>query len=303
MVLLASISLFACSRVPAPEVLPSDFTKINDHQFYRIAKGDGPPVVILHGLPDHSLNQFKFIETLSKTHHVLAYDRLGMGLSDKPKRSYDIQEQVEDLQEILSTHDLKRSTLLGHSVGGTIAVRYAAQNPERVSALILLNPVLLFESGHTGLRDWNTWFMKQPLIGEIMMAMHSRSVTKAVLKHMIYDDTKVTDEVVDSYYFSFQEKGTKRHFLRTLRSMYRLGTDEFMRDADKIKQSHIPVLLIWTAKDPDMPINDAPVLAERLGAQLIVIDACGHLPQIELSDDRFIQEINVPIQEFLKEMK
>lgn len=301
LILLLFVPL-GCAHIAPPSTSQDQFTSTLGNRYFTIEKGRGRSIVILHGLPDHSLNQLHLIEELSASHQVFAYDRLGMGLSDKPKRNYDIPEQTRDLEAILSAKHFEKPVLLGHSIGGTIAVRYAAQHPEMISALILMNPVLIFEPGHTGLRDWNTWLMKQPIIGETIMALHSRSVTKAILKHMFYDDTKVTDEVVDSYYFPIQEKGAKRHFLGTLRSLYEIGPDALLKDVDTIREQGVPVLLIWTAKDPDMPVSDAPVLAKRLSARLVLIEECGHLPQIELSSTRFTTEIIAPIQEFVKEV-
>jgi len=302
-ILMLGISLSACSHIQPSQTNSEDYLSIFGNRYFNIERGQGSPIVVLHGLPDHSLNQQRLIDGLSTSHQVFAYDRLGMGQSDKPKRNYDIPEQTRDLEAILSFKHFEKPVLLGHSVGGTLAVHYAATHPEKVSALVLMNPVLIFEPGHTGLRDFNTWLMKQPLIGEAIMAMQSRSVTKAVLKHMFYDKTKVTEQVVDSYYFPFQERGAKRHFLGTLRSLYDLGADVFVSDADKIGNLGIPVLLVWTANDPDMPLGDAQVLAKRFGAKLILIQECGHVPQIELADDRLRREIVIPVQEFLDEVK
>jgi len=130
--------------------------------------------------------------------------------------------------------------------------------------------------------------------------MQTRGTLKAVLKHLFFDKSKVTEEMVDRYYDYLQSKGGRKHFLGTLRSYYELDEEELLKMADQVKIKGTPVFLIWTEKDPDMPLADAPLLAKRLGAKLKTIPNCGHIPQLELDDEELRAELILPIQNFLK---
>ena len=298
---------FSCKKIEPPKTTAQEFLSIGGDFIYFMEKGEGRSLVLLHGLPDHSLNQLRLMEGLAKTENVYVYDRKGMGLSSKPDLSYTLPQQIEELHHFIQIKGLTEShqkpALFGHSVGGTIAVGYAAKYPEKVRALVLLNPTLIFKRGHTGLKDWNTWLLKQPVFGETFMHMHSRYVTKQILNHMFYDKSKITEEMINRYHFPFQMKGANKHFLGTLRSLYELGNDGIAKYIEKVKQNNIPVLLFWTAKDPNMPVKDSYDLAIQLNATLHVIPDCGHLPQLELDDQNLYKEIIFPTQDFLKNLK
>jgi len=297
----------SCKKIPPPQTTTQDYLAVGGDFIYFMQRGKGRPLVILHGLPDHSLNQLRLVEGLSKNENVYAYDRKGMGLSSKPDLSYSLSQQIEELHHFIQIKGLtdkgERPVLLGHSVGGTLALGYAAKYSEKVRALILLNPTLIFKRGHTGLKDWNTWLLKQPGVGEAFMHMHSRFVTKQILNKMFYDKTKITDEVINRYHFPFQMKGGKKHFLGTLRSLYDLGDEGISIYMERVREANIPTLLIWTEKDPSMPVTDAPEIANRLNAQLLLVPECGHIPQLELDDQKLYAQLINPIEKFLKKVK
>ncbi len=97
-----------------------------------------PPVIAVHGLRDHALGMFEVLEPLSKDHHVIALDLRGHGHSDK-LQTYTMIQFMADLKALYDHFDLKSARLIGHSLGGHIAMRFAATYPERVEKLVLLD--------------------------------------------------------------------------------------------------------------------------------------------------------------------
>lgn len=281
----------------------SDFQTINSHRVYVWDRGEGISTTLLHGIPDHIHNQTRLIDGLQSFVRVLAYDRLGFGLSDKPRDlQYNISEQVESLHQLLQFNQAAPSVLIGHSYGGPVAVYHAAKYPQEVRALVLMNPTLILEKGHTGMMTAGGRFFTWPLVGEILGPFHSQAMTATRLKHTFYDRTRLTDEMVTNYHYPFTTPGAKSAFLKNLRNVFEDPEfDPKLMDQkiQKIREAKIPVLLIWTEKDPFMPVADAHNLATQLGAQLHLIANCGHLPQLELDDDRLQKDLLDPIQEFI----
>lgn len=260
-------------------------------------------IVILHGLPDSSIHQRRLIDPLSKKFHVFAFDRLGMGLSAKPVIQYSFNAQVEEINEIMRAKGIEKFVLLGHSVGGGLAVAYAHKYPEHVQGLIVMNATLIFERGHTGLKDVDTWFLKQPLLGETFMAFHNRAIVRQVLQVMFYDDSKISKDMIDEYFSFLDARGAKRHFLATLRDYYRMPSRVLVTQGQDIAKRGMPILLVWTENDEKVPFADAKDIANQWGAELRAVPNCGHLPQLELSDADLDTFVVQPIEEFVAGLK
>ena len=101
--------------------------------------GDGPPIVLLHGLASNARIWDAVAARLAGRSRVVAYDQRGHGLSDKPDGGYGFAQTVGDLRGLLGALDLARPTLVGHSWGGNVALEYAATYPEGVAGLVLVD--------------------------------------------------------------------------------------------------------------------------------------------------------------------
>src|SRR5262245_27621593 len=100
-------------------------------------QGDGPPIVLVHGLGGTSNVWHAQRVTLSRTHRVVTYDLSGSGLSDRSRRQYSIATWAEELVGLMDHVKLDSAALAGHSMGTVIVQLFAARHPQRVSALIL----------------------------------------------------------------------------------------------------------------------------------------------------------------------
>jgi pimeloyl-ACP methyl ester carboxylesterase len=106
--------------------------------------GAGAPVVMLHGLLVGSMATWYFTTAplLAETHRVLLYDLRGHGLSERAKHGYDIETMRLDLDAVADAFSAERLTLVGHSYGAVVALRYAMTRPERVAKLVLVEAPL-----------------------------------------------------------------------------------------------------------------------------------------------------------------
>lgn len=97
-----------------------------------------PPVIVVHGLRDHALGMFELLEPLSKDYFVIAMDLRGHGHSDK-LQTYTMIQYMADLKRLFAHMELEQTRLIGHSLGGHIAIRFTATYPSMVSQLVLLD--------------------------------------------------------------------------------------------------------------------------------------------------------------------
>jgi pimeloyl-ACP methyl ester carboxylesterase len=105
---------------------------------YRIA-GSGPPILLIHGIGDNSTTWDAVQAKLSERFTVIAPDLLGHGKSDKPRADYSIAAYANGMRDLLSVLDIERVTIVGHSLGGGVAMQFAYQFPQLVDRLILVS--------------------------------------------------------------------------------------------------------------------------------------------------------------------
>lgn len=114
--------------------------KLNAREFGAANQGGGASIVMLHGFPDSQHLYDLVVPSLAKTHHVITFDFLGWGDSDKPSaHRYDVSSLRKDLEAVVSAFDLRSVVLVVHDLSGQPGIDWAMDNEDRVSALVLLN--------------------------------------------------------------------------------------------------------------------------------------------------------------------
>lgn len=99
----------------------------------------GTPIILVHGLASNSRIWDAVAPRLAEGHHVIALDQRGHGLSDRASDGYTFEQVVADLHGVISTLDLDRPTLVGHSWGGNVVVQYAATHQDSIHGLVLVD--------------------------------------------------------------------------------------------------------------------------------------------------------------------
>ncbi|MVU79351.1 alpha/beta fold hydrolase [Nocardia sp. ET3-3] len=252
--------------------------------YHEAGVGNGPTIVLLHGGgPGASSwsNFAKNIPVLAKDFHVLAVDQPGFGLSDKPTEhpQYFVHSAsaLKDLLDHLEITD--RVHLLGNSLGGGAATRFALDYPDRAGKLVLMGPGGL----STNL------FAPDPTEGVKLLSKFNFEPTKenleAFLRIMVFDQKLITPELVEERFASASQPES----LAATRAMGKsfAGPDfakgMIWRDAFKLRQ---PVLMIWGREDRVNPIDGALVALKMVPrVQLHVFGGCGHWAQLEKFDE------------------
>ncbi|MBF6076188.1 MULTISPECIES: 4,5:9,10-diseco-3-hydroxy-5,9,17-trioxoandrosta-1(10),2-diene-4-oate hydrolase [Nocardia] len=248
--------------------------------YHEAGVGNGPTIVLLHGGGPGASSWSNFarnIPVLAEHFHVLAVDQPGYGRSDKPtEHPQYFVHSASALKDLLDHLEITtRVHLLGNSLGGGAAVRFALDYPDRAGKLILMGPGGL----STNL------FAPDPTEGVKLLSKFNYEPTRenleAFLRIMVFDQSLVTDELIDE---RFASASTPEALAATRAMGKSFASADFekgmlWRDAYKLRQ---PVLLIWGREDRVNPLDGALVATKLIPrAQLHVFGGCGHWAQLE----------------------
>ena len=245
---------------------------------FRIA-GEGPPLLLIHGIGDSARTWDEIIPTLAREHTVIAPDLLGHGESDKPRADYSVAAYANGMRDLLSVLGIERATVVGHSLGGGIAMQFAYQFPERTDRLVLV------ASGGAG-RGVNPLLRAATLPGANLVTSMLRlpgsrlaiDLGVQVLK-MIDAGLAVDADELRRIVEALPDKTSRSAFFRTLRSVVDWrGQVVTMIDRAYLTRG-MPVMLIWGAHDSVVPVGHAHrANAAMPGSRLEIFDDAGHFP-------------------------
>src|SRR6266568_3083396 len=242
--------------------------------------GTGDAVVLLHGGgPGASAwsNFGRNIPVFGKEFHVIAPDQPGFGRSDKPTdHPQYFTHSADALLGLLDHLGIERTHLIGNSLGGGTAVRFALRHPDRAGRLVLMAP------GGLGLNV----FAPDPTEGVTRLASFGANPSKdrmaAFLRTLVYDRSLVTDELVEQRYAAASTPESRRAMAALGASFSRPDDYEdgmLWREAHRLRQR---VLLVWGREDRVNPLDGALVALKVIRrAQLHVFGRCGHWAQLE----------------------
>ncbi len=255
----------------------SHFVDVDGVRTRYVTAGDAEKtIVLLHGFSSSLYTWHACMEPLSKEYRVIALDLEGFGFSGKPDTEYTIDGYVDFVIHFMDALKVKTATLCGNSMGGNIAWRAALKYPDRVDKLILVDASGYY-SGHSGM----PFFIKLgrlPGVGEFFGSLVTRDYIRASLRSAYYDDSKVTDQTVDAYYYPMRTEGAMHAVLARLRT----PQNETEQWENKITTLKLPTLIVWGANDTWKPRQDPDRFhLDIKGSKLVTIRECGHVPQEE----------------------
>jgi len=288
-----SIPLVRPTRIDWNPTLSLRTVEIKGQTIFYVVKGEGDPLLLIHGYGAGFWVWEKQMDVLSRTYKVYALDLLGHGYSDRPKVEYGPETYVCFLKDFMDEIGVRRATLIGNSMGGGIAWASAALFPERVNKLVLIDcvpPDVLNQVRNESFRALAV-IRNIPFLPYLVISIRDKSSIKRVLKECVFDVTRITPEVVNRQYALSRIKGTSWVLTSTLKNA---------RDTSRLKAylSRIdhPTLLVWGGRDLIFPPSVGKSLHRAIkGSQLVVIEKSGHIPMWETPD-----EVNRIILEFLQ---
>lgn len=231
-----------------------------------VEAGSGPTMILLHGLGGSSQAWQFNIGALAEKYHVVVPDQIGFGKSDKPLVNYRIRTYVDFLDQFCKQLKIERATLVGNSMGGWIAAMFTASFPDRVDKLVLVDA-----AGYAPPKDFDTrvFFGLNPTTREGM---------KVLIAKVFYNKAFQTDAFIDQSIAARLAAGDGYTINSITESIIR-GEDFLDEIVKTIKR---PTLIIWGRQDGLVPLAEGERFNKDIaGSKMIVIDQCGHAPNVE----------------------
>ena len=148
-------ALLTCLPVQAQKRIEDRFANVNQFRLHYLIAGKGAPVILLHGYAENSHMWRPLMAQLAKDHTVIAPDLRGFGQSSKPMTGYDKKTMAQDVHALAVSLGYHSETVVGHDIGLMVAYAYAAQYPNEVNRIVLMDAFL------PGVGDWKTvWLLR-----------------------------------------------------------------------------------------------------------------------------------------------
>lgn len=276
-------------------VVEDVFVQVNGMRVHLQRSGDGPPLLLLHGIVGSAQNWQPNISFLSQHATVYAIDLLNMGESERVAGlDAGLEATADGLAGLLDALGLPEADVAGHSHGGAVAMMLAARHPDRVGKLILFAPANPFcDFGHQLIRFYQTgfgrWFARQ-------IPMLPRGLKAIALSRMYGDPSRIADGTLDGYIDGLQIPGTVDHILGILQGWF---DDMLALRSALAGLADRPTLLIWGDHDHTVGLNSAYRLQQVLmRSKLVIMPGVGHIPFAEMPD-----ECNRAMRDWLAENK
>jgi pimeloyl-ACP methyl ester carboxylesterase len=243
--------------------------------------GSGPVVVLIHGILGSRRSWEQLISLLVQDFTVIAPDLLGHGDSVKPRGDYTLGAHAGRLRDLLGVLGVRRVTLVGHSLGGGVAMQFAWLFPERCERLVLVS------SGGLG-RDINPilraptlpgaeWVL--PVLSAPWLLRGGELLTGQLARFGLRSGPDL--EELWRGYVSLGDAGVRRAFLATIRTVVDPGGQTVSALERLPALAHIPTLLVWGARDHLIPVAHGEAAHRAIpGSRLEVFEKAGHCPHL-----------------------
>jgi pimeloyl-ACP methyl ester carboxylesterase len=287
-----SVPLVRPDRIDWNPSLSPETIEINGHTIFFAVKGEGKPVILLHGFGAAMWVWEKQVEALSKDHRVYLLDLIGHGFSDRPRIPYRPETYIQFLKDFMDRAGIERATLVGNSMGGGLAWAMTALFPEKVNKLILINsmpPDVLDQVRNDSFRTLVA-IKNIPLLPYLVIASRNRNSVKWILQECVSNIKLITPEILDRQYRISSIKGTTWVLYSTFKN-----AENAKKLGGYLSTLLQPTLLIWGDRDLIFPTPVAESLQQAIpGSKLQLIEGSGHIPMWEAPD-----EVNRVILDFL----
>jgi pimeloyl-ACP methyl ester carboxylesterase len=275
-------------RLPGgrPPLLRIHDVAVGRHRISTLTMGQGPDVLLIHGLGGTRASFMETAAALSTRYRVHAPDLPGFGASCKPALgSYNAGWFADIMLCLMDELGIERAHLVGNSMGGRIAIELGLNHPDRVGALALLCPAVAWirRGFHPIVR------LLRPEFGFLPHHIR-RSIVAAQFWSIFHDhdviDPAMGDLMVDEFQRIYQSAGARYAFLASARNIYLeapYGRNGFY---PRLAELRPPALFVWGSHDGLIPSGFSRYVRKWLPqAEQVIFQGCGHVPQVERPDE------------------
>jgi len=288
-----SVPLVRPTRIDWNPSLSPQTIQIKGHTIFYTVKGEGKPLLLIHGYGAGMWVWEKQIEALSQSYRVYALDLIGHGFSDRPKLPYTPETYIHFLKDFMDGVGIEKATLIGNSMGGGIAWAMAILFPERVDRLILINcvPPDVLNSVKNESFQTLVAIKNIPILPYLVIAGRNKNSIKWILLECVSNIKLITPGVLNRQYQLSKVKGTTWVLYSTFKH-----AEEALKLRDKLSLISLPTLLIWGERDIIFPPRVGETLHQTIpGSTFQRIEKSGHIPMWETPE-----QVNQAILSFLR---
>src|SRR5690242_8612251 len=247
---------------------------LHGHRAVYRTVGSGPNVVLIHGMINSSRHWEAVAQRLAGSYRVITPDLIGHGDAATPRGDYSLGAHAASIRDLLTTIGVERATIVGHSLGGGVAMQFFYQFPERTERLVLVS------SGGLGREvSWPLRAAAAPGMEALLGAATSRPVLAALGRLAGRAPTLAPAHRALS---GLDTAESRRGFLWTLRSVIDLRGQRVDAHDRLYLAGAVPTLIAWGGRDHTIPVAHARAAQAAIpGSRLVLLPDAAHFPHIE----------------------
>jgi len=251
---------------------------LNGRRTHYIEKGEGEPIILLHGFVYDSYLWTANIDALARHFKVYALDLWGCGYSTRDPLDYGYPLYAEQILQFMNSLGIQRVSLVGQSMGAGTAIHFCTYHRQRVNKLLLVaaaglpNPMPLLAR-----------FFNLPAIGEFFLRLNTDAIRKMALTVFFIHNKKL---VTKSYF----ENVTRFHKIKNsteigLTIQRKQFFDKLSNEIHQLAEMEVPILLVWGREDKAIPLQRGQEMHRILKrSRLEILDHAGHVPNFECAE-------------------
>lgn len=285
-----SFSISGCMDLGLTSIPPDELIKkygdahshsiqIGDVNLFYRDQGEGPVLLLIHGICASSLTWDGWVKELAPHYRVIRFDVPGFGISGPVKKElYDREAIVKFLDDFLNALKIDRVSIAGNSLGGYIAWNYALDHPERVQKLIVIDPLSYNQDF-----PWIVSFSINPVVKPVAKIVMPRFLIDMSVRQVYGDPSKITARTKDIYFDMAMREGNKKSYIDIFNTLKEKNkTETISNGIGRIKP---PTLVMWGTKDRWIPFEYMANWKRDLpGARCIAYEGVGHVPMEEIPE-------------------
>jgi pimeloyl-ACP methyl ester carboxylesterase len=262
---------------------------LHGHRVTYRSAGSGPLVLLIHGIAGSSQQWDDVIAPLAERFSVLAPDLLGHGRSAKPRGDYSLGAYAVSVRDLLIALGHRRATVVGHSLGGGIAMQFSYEYPVFCERLVLVS------SGGLGRRVHRLLQAASLPGAEVVLPLITSppliAAASAVAQRLSRLGLQLGPDLVEMGrgYASLSDTGARQAFIHSLRAVIEPGGQRVSARDRLYLAEMVPSLIVWGAADPLIPVEHAAIAQREMpGSRLEIFEDAGHFPFLE-EPERFAE--------------
>ena len=260
---------------------------LHSHELSYVDSGSGPVVLFIHGILGSQRQWVHLVDAMDDDHRVLVPDLFGHGDSAKPLGDYSLSAHAAAMRDLLDHLEIEKVTLVGHSLGGGIAMQFYYLFPERVNRLVLVS------SGGLG-REVNLVLRSVTLPGAThVLSVLASAPVLSPLEALGRGASKIGWRpaadvgAIWQGFSSLGDRESRRAFLATTRAVIDIGGQSITAHDHLEGALPIPTLIVWGTKDRMIPVSHARSVQRALpDCHVELFEGAGHFPHLD-DPDRF----------------